>query len=732
MARSFKRLSFLLVAFVLAAGFASYDYDFDPDDPSPFSDASLVSEATGIVPGQTFTVALRLQHDPDWHSYWLNPADSGLPTTIDWRLPEGFSAGDIQWPYPKRIIVGPLASYGYYDDLLLLVDVTAPADLAPGSSVTLEGTADWLICEEICLTATEELSLTLPVVAETGPRDNQWASAFDATRLKHPAVIPGWELAAERHEDGYALVVVGPQGRRAALSDAHFFAIDQNVIAYATDQKLRRSGEVGRLFIDRSSYAQNPATQLRGVLVAGEGQAWDTDGRRAMYVDVQIHDEPLDLLAGSADNAPLTGTWALLTALGLAFLGGIILNLMPCVFPVLSLKILGFVQQANEERGKVVRHGLSFTAGVLISFWVLAGLLIVLRATGQELGWGFQLQSPVFVGLIALLLFGLALNLMGVFEIGLSLTRLGQAGSSSGYRGSFSSGVLATIVATPCTAPFMGVALGFAMTLPAATSLLVFTSLALGMASPYMLLSASPALMRRLPRPGAWMETFKKILAFPLFATVIWLVWVFGLQTGVDGVTFLLSALMMLGLACWILGHWGDITLALKKKVVSRAVAATAILSAIALTVGGTGGGVAVDGASVSAMAAGGGTTSTSVWQPWSEDAVHAAREAGRPVFIDFTAAWCLSCQVNKRVALNARNVQAEFSTRNVLLLQADWTNRDADIARALRGYGRSGVPLYVLYNGMEDPIFLPELLTEGIVIDALKKITPATASVAR
>ncbi|MFB6097758.1 MAG: protein-disulfide reductase DsbD family protein, partial [Salinibacter sp.] len=418
-------------------------------------------------------------------------------------------------------------------------------------------------------------------------------------------------------------------------------------------------------------------------------------------------------------------------ALAFAFVGGLLLNLMPCVFPVLSVKILGFAQEAEEGGGTMQRNGLLFGAGVLVSMWILAGALLGLRAAGSQIGWGFQLQSPVFIALMTMLFFGIGLNLLGAFEVGTTLMNWGgrvetTAASGTGTASAFLTGVLATVVATPCTAPFMGAALGVALTLSAAGALLIFTALGVGMATPYVVLSMTPALLDRLPKPGAWMETLKQAFAFPMFATAIWLVWVFGQQTSTGGVAFLLAGLLLLGLAAWIVHRWSAPQLSRTAMLVTRTLAGAALVGGIAIAVVGAG---AAPAERTTTASTSDSTATETTWRAYSPETVERLRESGRPVFVDFTAAWCLTCQVNKRRVLTAEAVQKAFDEKNVALVRADWTNRDPEITKALRSHGRSGVPVYVLYAGNgSEPRLLPEVLTEDIVLNALKNL-PSSSS---
>ncbi len=678
------------------------------EDTSPYSDASLVAEFSSIQPGVPFSVGLYLAMDAGWHSYWINPGDAGMPTSIEWDLPNGFQAGDIQWPHPQKIDVPPLTSYGYFDELLLPVEITPPSSLVPGSSVTLSGRADWLICTEICLPAWTDLTLELPVRSGAPAADPVWRELFDSTRAALPAAAEDWELEAQRTSGGFELTIAGPAGYDLTVQGAYFFAADEAVVAPSGTQQLTADGERFVMSLVASPYVRDPVDRLTGVLLASEGRVWDADREvRALAVDV-----PVVPVTGVAQTAGTGPSLTLLAALGFAFVGGLLLNLMPCVFPILSIKVLGFVHRGGEDVHEARLHGIAFGLGVVLSFLALAGLILLLRAGGARLGWGFQLQSPGFVAAMASLFFVIALNLMGAFEVGTWLAAAaGRIAQPSGYADSFSSGILATLVATPCTAPFMGTALGFALTQPSAATLFVFGMLGVGMAVPYVVLSMAPALLGRLPQPGAWMETLRQLLAFPLFATVIWLVWVFGLQTGVGGVTHLLSALMLVGFASWLLGRWQATTITTRTRVITRAVATTALALAVILVVRGA--------RSQSAEANG------LQWESFSTARVEELRDTGRPVFVDFTAAWCITCQVNEQVVLASDAIEEAFRRRGVATLKADWTRFDAAITDALESFGRSGVPLYVLYpsDRAMEPIVLPTVLSKQGVINALESL---------
>ena len=478
-----------------------------------------------------------------------------------------------------------------------------------------------------------------------------------------------------------------------------FFPAEDGIIENAAEQKLSRSGDGWVLRVAAAEGISSRAA-VDGLLVAEPGWGGAMYGAAA--------EVSLPVTASAAELAP--GRITLLIAVVLAFAGGLILNLMPCVFPVVSIKVLGFVEQAHGDRRQLRLHGLAFASGVLMCFWAVAGALLLLRSGGAALGWGYQLQSPLVVTALAVLFFVLALNLSGLFELGTRLQVLaGSADGGHGYRGSFLSGLLATVVATPCTAPFMGAALGYALTQPAGASMLVFTALALGMAAPYVALSLSPALARRLPRPGRWMQTFKQLLAFPLYLTVVWLTWVLGKQQGLDAAIRLLAGLVLVSAGLWALGRWGMPSISARGRALARAAAIALAVSAVA---------VAWPGESARARA----PASDQRWQPYSPAALRAAQAAGKPVFVDFTAAWCVTCQVNKRLVLESEPIRRGFEQKHVTLLRADWTNRDADIAAALARLGRSGVPVYALYaaDAGASPHLLPEILTRDLVRDAL------------
>jgi thiol:disulfide interchange protein/DsbC/DsbD-like thiol-disulfide interchange protein len=690
----------------------------------------LVPERLSIQPGGELWVALRMRTDPDWYTYWRFGGDAGDAARIEWSLPEGFSADSIVWPYPQLKVMERAAVYVYEGEAFLLNRLEAPAGLEPGTTAEISARIDYIICDVGgCYPEGLEASVRVPVTAEAPAADPRWDEAFYETWARVPVEPEGWDLTAGWRGDRLLVRARPPAGVVPDVDGVYFFASIPDLIDHPSPQRVSYRNGVLLLEVEKSTYATTPAERAAGALVV---PLLGDDGiPTALEVDVPIlgTEELARLMPVDAGGGGLPPT--LWLALGLAFIGGLLLNLMPCVFPVVSLKVLGFVRLAGERPAEVRRHGFSFAAGVLVAFWALAGLLILLRHAGEEIGWGFQLQSQGFIAFMTFLLFAIGLSLAGLFELGTSLGRLGNvAPRVSGYTGSALNGVLATVVATPCTAPFMGAALGFALTLSAAGSLLIFTSLAVGMAAPYVVLSLAPGLLRYLPRPGAWMETFKQALSFPLFATASWLVWVFGHQAGVDGVLRLLLGLTLLAMAAWCWGRWGSAPNAARaSRLTGRMAAAALLFVGFALALGSAplpaaGGGL---GSTMAAGPVGAGSDGARVqWEEFSAEAVNRHREAGRTVFIDFTAAWCLTCKVNERVALNVPEVVALVEELDIAMLKGDWTTRDPAITRALGEFGRSGVPLYVLYppDPFEAPRLLPELLTPAIVIRALHEVS--------
>ncbi len=617
---------------------------------TPFVEAELVAATAGAAPGGRVQAALRLKMIPDWHVYWRNPGDAGQPPSLDWALPAGFEAGTFRWPAPRRIPVGPLMNYGYEDEVFLPFEVAVPAGAS--GRVRLGAHAKWLVCnEERCVPEDGALALEV-AVGDTTP--TRWAGALERTRAALPvpaAALGEWRLEATGARGHVALAVQPPAGLDAG--PLAFLPFEEGKVQHAARQPWQRGNAGYVLEIPASEQPVGEFTRVSGLLVAE--RALRDGGPSAVEIDVPVRGAVTRVATSPARHGatPAPGAIAasLWMALALAFAGGVILNLMPCVLPVLSIKILGFAGGA--DAASLRRHGLIYAAGVVASFLALAGVLVALQAAGRQVGWGFQLQSPVVVGALAALFLALALNLSGAFEFP-SLVPARWAGARARHAGAdaFLSGVLAVAVASPCTAPFMGAAIGYAVTESAAAAFVVFAALGLGMALPYVALAWNPRWLRYLPGPGTWMTRLKRLLALPLYATVLWLAWVLALQLGDEKPSALADA-----------------------------------------------------------------------WQPWSGARVERLLAEGRPVFVDFTAAWCVTCQVNKKLVLEKPGVEEEFRRRGVALLRADWTKRDPEIARALAALGRNGIPVYALYRPGEAPRLLPEVLTRELVLDALAPI---------
>jgi thiol:disulfide interchange protein DsbD len=681
-----------------------------------YSDASIVTATSSFTPGTTARAGLLIRMDEGWHTYWKNPGDSGSGAILDWNLPDGWVAGDFDWPFPERIEYPPLMSYAYEDEVLLPFDLDVPADAVPGSTVRLAANADWLVCEEVCLFAVDSLFLEVPVTAgEDAP--SEWAGTFDETEWAIPVEAEGWSIQARVAPDGEVLGVgvIPAEDWAGTLSDAYFFPADTFLVDHVEPQPVVSRSDTSWIRLVRSPFSDGIPERLSGALVLAEGQSFGPDARRAVAVDALLEEGPIPSPPPvMADGAAASGQLSLLAALGLAALGGLLLNLMPCVFPVLSLKVLGFVEHAGEDRATLRMHGYVFAAGVILSFLALAGTLIAIRAAGAEVGWGFQLQNPAVVTALIFLMVAVALNFLGVFEVGNALTRLGAVGADeAGYRGSFLTGVLATLVATPCTAPFMGAAVAAALVRPPVEGLVIFGGLGAGMALPYVLLTMRPTLLERLPRPGRWMETLRQALAFPMLAVAVWLLWVLGLQVGMGGAAAVLTALLVFSLGAWILHRTPPASVASAGQRYARVGGVVLLMFSLGWGIGRF------------VQPAGAGDAIVVTWEPFTASVVAERRAEGRAVFVDFTAAWCITCQVNKRVALTDDAVAAAFVDQNVALVQADWTRRDDTIARELEALGRNGVPVYALYpaDPSAPPQLLPNLLTPRIVLDALESV---------
>jgi thiol:disulfide interchange protein/DsbC/DsbD-like thiol-disulfide interchange protein len=690
--------------------------------------AHLVSEVSAIAPGQSFWVALEFNIRDGWHTYWRNPGDSGQATTLKWQLPPGFTAGDIVWTTPHRFEIPPLVNYGYAKHAVHLVNITAPRDLKAGAPIALSAKASWLVCSDVCIPEDADLQLKLPVSAASGAVDPADAALFTAAR----GDLPSAQFAATtaRIQADQLVIALGKEWGPTLpqIKSLAFFPYDEGGIEYAAPQRLTRNQDAVELAM-KLGYQPPKAGMVRGVLFATEQSGNDTvtvpmeiaasfSGIGGPQPKAGPRFAPAPAGAGVAPAqtpAADKSTASLPVLLLFAILGGLILNLMPCVFPVLSIKAIGLVEQAKKHPAAVRTKGLVFAAGVISSMLCLAAVLLTLRAGGEQIGWGFQLQSPLFVTLLLYLLLAVGLNLSGVFEVGGGLAGVGD-GLTQGdsYRASFFTGVLTTLVATPCTAPFMAFAVGAALTQPPIVALCIFAALGFGLALPYLLLSFAPWTRRALPKPGAWMDTLKQVFAFPIYASAAWLLWVLAQQTSSFGLGAALAGAILIALAAW--AYQKSKSSAAAGRVVALATATLAVLLAILLPVRFAD--VAAAASSVSAH----GAQAADGWQPYDAAQVAKLNAAGRPLLVNFTASWCLTCLVNERNAFADSAVQEVFRTKGVTLMKGDWTNRDPAITQALASFGRAGVPLYVVYNakpGSTQPVVLPQLLTASVVQSA-------------
>ncbi|MGE3349371.1 MAG: protein-disulfide reductase DsbD family protein [Ramlibacter sp.] len=682
--------------------------------------AELLAHAPeGVTAGQTVWVGLRLTHKPEWHTYWKNSGDSGLPTQLEWTLPPGVMAGDIAWPVPKKIPIGNLANYGYDNTVLLPVPLTITPEFKPGvltQALEVKLHAAWLVCRKECIPEEGDFLLKVPVRSATAIDGAAFDAAFKAQPRPVMGSVGGVRPDSSIQIDGNALKL-SVQGLPVGLrgKPLEFFPETPEVIETAAPITQAWNGAEWTASVPLSAQRSN-SPSVMPVVLATTGDS----GREAWRAEIKVLGNWPPVAAAAtvspaleaalrANAAPPAAgpSLTLLAAVLGALLGGLILNLMPCVFPVLAIKVVSFTQHADDRRAHRI-SGLAFTAGVIVSFLALGALMLALRSAGEQLGWGFQLQSPAVVAGLAALFTVIGLNLAGVFEFGSFLpSSVASMEARNPALNAFLSGVLAVAIASPCTAPFMGASLGFAIGLPAAQALLVFGAIGLGMAVPYLLASWVPAVTRALPRPGAWMDTFRKLMAFPMFATVAWLVWVLGQQSGIDGAGALLALLVGLSMVIWAL------TLTGRARVVVATIS-IALLAGVAWTAGSF---VTQGQPQASVVAAG------SRWQAWEPGRVDQLVATGQPVFVDFTAAWCVTCQYNKKTTLANADVLTDLDAKKVVMLRADWTRRDPAITAALRTLGRNGVPVYVFYKPGAAPVILSEVLSVDEVRAAIARL---------
>ena len=681
-------ISIVLILFLAAPSFAAESESVDTGKVV----ASLVSSHDSAAPGETIQLALRTILDDKWHTYWSNPGDSGEPVQLDWVLKDGWSVSDITWPLPQTLPTGPIINYGFEGSPLFPVSLTIPVNAVVGEVETLRLNFYYLVCKDVCIPESGSASIDI-LIGET-VLDERWSVLIQDAINTAPQPS---SIKAAIKKEGSDIILTAQNLGEGDFSNAYFFPFDQGVLMHSEPQvvSLGTGGLQIKVSADYGWDNDMPNT-LGGVL---------SFFRNGEYIGEQIN-----LTVGEALNVGVTeirevnSNGASITVLGAiigALLGGLILNLMPCVFPVISIKALSIAKSAHGERAIIRREAWAYTAGVLATFLVLTLALLVLKAAGNEIGWGFQLQSPIVVGVLALLLFAVGLNLLGVFEFGSGLQNTGsELTHKGGLSGSFFTGLLAVIVATPCTAPFMAGAIGYALAQPAYVTIAVFMALAIGFALPFLLIAYVPGLLKALPKPGAWMVRFKEILAFPMFAAVIWLVWVLSIQSGETGVLIVLASMLLFGFGIWAF------------KIGSKLWKALGLLSLIAAL-------FICFTLKVSTQ-----STTDLRKEAWSKEIVASLRAEGKPVFVDFTAAWCVTCKVNEKLVLEKEKTKALFEKYDVAFLVADWTNKNDVIAAELEGYGRAGVPLYLLFPPGDNFVkaeVLPQILTYDVLEDALK-----------
>ncbi len=677
-------------------------------------EAELAPLYATAEPGSTIYVALRQTLAPGWHTYWKNAGDAGQPPEIAWKLPDGWKAGEAVWPLPKRLPQAPLMTYGYEGQVFLPVPITVPASAKPGDRALLSAHVDFLVCKDVCIPESANLSLSVPIASGKPELDPRFGP--EIARALAAAPKPGPITARFVFSKGViTLAAVGAPLKGADMSGAYFFPSDASSVSLPARQAVRHGPDGVTLTLTPSPAVAKTgalAGPLSGVLATKAG-AWEISANAGLLPPgaAGLGDVAA---AGDAPKAARGGVDAFAVAVLFALAGGLILNLMPCVFPVLSMKAAALAARAHAP-GEAKRDGLFFLAGVLATFLALAVVLIAAKAAGHAAGWGFQLQSPPVVAALALLTLAIAMNLSGVFEAGLSLQGVGASlQHRSGAAGAFFTGVLAVVVGAPCTAPFMASALGYALTASWAATLAVFLALGIGLAAPFTALCFAPGLLRRLPKPGPWMDALRKLLAFPMYATAAFMAWVFSQQDGGEALGLLLGAGVALGLCLHLFGRHQHGHAEGRRGLGDLIGASAALVLAIVLAVSGM-----VSPSTANTAVASGGALHA---QPYSEARLAALRAEGKPVFVNFTAAWCVTCKVNEEVAFSSRDTARAFAETGAVYLVGDWTGPNAEISAALAAHGRPGVPLYLVYGaGGGEPQVLPQVLTPGVVIHALK-----------
>ncbi len=672
------------------------------EEPEHYVSVRLIADKSDVKGGDVIRIGLEQTIHPKWHTYWKNPGDSGLATAIQWDTPSGFIFSDMEWPTPHKLPYGPLTNYGYEGTVITLQNLTLPTTI-PTGPFEISGTVNLLTCYDICIPESHDVSI----------RFNNGGAAQSDLIAKAEQALPtsqDWHTTYSEEKGNFVLNVTTDDTNIINADTVILAPEEWGTIDNTANAHLEKTKDGFRLLQKRGDRDLNEITSLPLVIgYDGKGVHLNAKPAPAQSTTAAINAPPL-----SSETMPFNGG-LLIQALLFAFLGGLILNLMPCVFPVLSIKALSLINLNEKEEKKARQYGVSYTAGILISFGLIAATLLILKASGEQIGWGFQLQNSIIITLLVYLVFLIGLNLSGFFEFTSKFSNLGQGlTQKSGHSGAFFTGVLATIVATPCTAPFMGTAMGFALTQPPAISMLVFLTLGLGLAFPYLLLCYVPALRAKLPRPGAWMETFRQFLAFPMFITAAWLVWVLSQQISSLSVLCVLLGLIAITLIIWLKKNWPQNKIG--KIFALLLLIGSLIFAVMPLT--------NMEGAKDQ-----GKIEQNGFWNTFSLEALDTALQGNQPVFVEMTAAWCITCKVNEKVALNIDATKKLFSEKNVKYLKGDWTNKDTTITQYLDSFDRSGVPIYVYYGAPDqqsgnrpDPVLLPQILTPGIVKDTIQQ----------
>ncbi|MEH6434017.1 protein-disulfide reductase DsbD family protein [Massilia sp. DD77] len=682
---------------------------------SPRATVSLVSDHAAVSPGQTLRLGLRQRLAPHWHTYWKNPGDAGSPPNIAFETPPGVAVGPIDWPGPDRFLIGPVASYGYENEIVLPMRLSIPRDARPGSRLVIAANADWVVCEKECIPEDGSFRLVLPVEAAARPAQADILAAFGIADARKPQAAP-WKASLSAGASALQLRVSGPGISAHTVRAALYFPDTWGVVDHAAAQSLEVRQDALSLTLPKGQHpAPGAAAGLLAVTDGGGQKRWfalapaagsgaGSDTETAAEAGAEARAETGAETGAEAAPAPALPLWQMAA---FAFLGGVILNLMPCVFPVLAIKATAVAGMSGGDRRAVRLSGVFYTLGVLTAFMALALVLLAVRAGGQAVGWGFQFQSPLFVAAMCWLMLAIGLNLSGVFEVGGSLAGAGQQlADRKGHAGSFFTGLLAVVVATPCTAPFMGAAIGSALAAPAGVSLLVFAMMGLGLALPFLLLGLFPAAARRLPRPGMWMLRLRQAMAFPMYATAAWLLWVLAQQAGESGLRLALAGSVLVGLVGWLAGL-GQQGAGKPWWPRGAALAGVAALAGLAL------------GLQDAAPQAASPRQAAQV-EAYSAERLASLRAEGKPVFVNMTAAWCITCLVNERTTLSTAAVKDAMQARQVVYMKGDWTNRDPAITAFLRSFQRDGLPFYVFYPAGKEGVVLPPVLTESIVTRTL------------